>query len=82
MLTIFSLLQTTSSSSSSRSPSSGRSESWRGVGEVGTRAAGAEARMAAAAGRKVAVAAVQFACTDVEAENVATAERYGRLHPS
>ncbi|XP_066331559.1 N-carbamoylputrescine amidase isoform X1 [Miscanthus floridulus] len=30
--------------------------------------------MAAAAGRKVAVAAVQFACTDVEAENVATAE--------
>uniref|UniRef100_A0A804PIU7 CN hydrolase domain-containing protein n=1 Tax=Zea mays TaxID=4577 RepID=A0A804PIU7_MAIZE len=31
--------------------------------------------MAAAAGRKVAVAAVQFACTDVEAENVATAER-------
>ena len=44
---------------------------------MGTRAAGAEARMAAAAGRKVAVAAVQFACTDVEAENVATAERYG-----
>jgi N-carbamoylputrescine amidase len=36
--------------------------------------------MAAAGGRKVAVAAVQFACTDVEAENVATAERYGRLH--
>ena len=49
---------------------------------VGTRAAGAGARMAAASGRKVAVAAVQFACTDVEAENVATAERYGRLHPS
>jgi len=43
---------------------------------VGTRAAGAGARMAAAAGRKVAVAAVQFACTDVEAENVATAERW------
>lgn len=36
---------------------------------------GEEAERAAAAGRKVAVAAVQFACTDVEAENVATAER-------
>jgi hypothetical protein len=29
-----------------------------------------------AAVRKVAVAAVQFACTDVESENVATAKRY------
>lgn len=28
------------------------------------------------AGRKVAVAAVQFACTDTESDNVATAERY------
>jgi len=37
--------------------------------------------MAAAAGRKVAVAAVQFACTDVEAENVATAERYAVARP-
>ena len=37
--------------------------------------------MAAAAGRKVAVAAVQFACTDVEAENVATAERYAIARP-
>ena len=37
--------------------------------------------MAAAAGRKVAVAAVQFAYTDVEAENVATAERYAIARP-
>jgi len=37
--------------------------------------------MAAAAGRKVAVAAVQFACTDIEAENVATAERYAIACP-
>jgi hypothetical protein len=29
-----------------------------------------------AARRKVAVAAVQFACTNVESESVATAERY------
>jgi hypothetical protein len=53
----------------------------------GARRGGEERRMAAAAGRKVAVAAVQFACTDVEAENVATAERYAiarppaRIHP-
>ena len=31
----------------------------------------------AGAGRKVAVAAVQFACTDTVADNVAAAERYG-----
>ena len=48
------------------------------------RPCGAEGRRvaaAAAAGRKVAVAAVQFACTDVEAENVATAERYAIARP-
>jgi len=37
--------------------------------------------MAAAAGRMVAVAAVQFAYTDIEAENVATAERYAIACP-
>jgi hypothetical protein len=35
------------------------------------------------AGRKVAVAAVQFVCTDTVSDNVATAERYGCIqHPS
>jgi hypothetical protein len=33
------------------------------------------------AGRKVAVAAVQFACTDTVSDNVATAERYGCIPP-
>mgnify|MGYP003702325223 CR=1 FL=1 len=33
------------------------------------------------AGRKVSVAAVQFACTDVESENVDTAERYVVRYP-
>ena len=31
------------------------------------------------AGRKVAVAAVQFACTDTVHDNVATAERYASV---
>lgn len=33
------------------------------------------------AGSKVSVAAVQFACTDVESENVDTAERYVVRYP-
>lgn len=64
--------------------------SWRGaraeatarglVGEASGEG-GREMAGGGGAGRKVSVAAVQFACTDVESENVDTAERYVVRYP-